>query len=107
MLSFTSSLSPDYDAFAIFVTEKYDYKDKKDILSNNEVKKIAAIGIRVKRWIAFHGFSINISNNLEVYKNIVPCGIYGKEITNLCSVKKNNYEYINQKIINNFLRVFK
>ena len=39
MLSFTSSLSPDCEAFAIFVTEKYDYKDKKDILSNNEVEK--------------------------------------------------------------------
>ena len=74
---------------------------------NNEAKKVAAIGIRVKRWIAFHGFSINISNNLEVYKNIVPCGIYNKGITNLCSVKKNNYKYINQKIINNFLSVFK
>jgi len=40
MLSFTSSLSPDCEAFVIFVTEKYDYQDKKDILSNNEVKKI-------------------------------------------------------------------
>ena len=74
---------------------------------NNEVKKVAAIGIRVKRWIAFHGFSINISNNLEIYKNIVPCGIYNKEITNLRSIKKNNYKYINQKIIKNFLRIFK
>ena len=74
---------------------------------NGKTKKVAAIGIRVKRWIAFHGFSINISNNLEVYKNIVPCGIYNKEITNLCSIKKNNYKYINQKIIKNFLRIFK
>jgi len=40
MLSFTSSLSPDYEAFAIFVTEKYVYKDKKDILPNNVVQKI-------------------------------------------------------------------
>ena len=40
MLSFTSSLSPDSAAFAIFVTEKYGYKDKKDILSNNTVQKI-------------------------------------------------------------------
>ena len=40
MLSFTSSLSPDYEAFAIFVTEKYDYKDKTDILPNNVVQKI-------------------------------------------------------------------
>jgi len=74
---------------------------------NGTEKKVAAIGIRIKRWIAFHGFSINISNNLEVYKNIVPCGIYNKGVTNLCSVKKNNYKYINQKIINNFLRIFK
>ena len=72
---------------------------------NGKTKKVAAIGIRVKRWIAFHGFSINISNNLEVYKNIVPCGLYNKGITNLCSVKKNNYKYINQKIIKNFLRI--
>ena len=74
---------------------------------NGTEKKVAAIGIRVKRWVAYHGFSINISNNLEVYRNIVPCGLYNKEITNLCSVKKNNYKYINQKIINNFLSVFK
>ena len=49
-----------------------------------------------------------LANTLaKVYKNIVPCGIYNKGITNLCSIKKNNYKYINQKIINNFLRVFK
>jgi lipoyl(octanoyl) transferase len=87
------------------------FNDKKNIgiwvNTNGKTKKVAAIGIRVKKWIAFHGFSINISNDLEIYKNIVPCGIYGKGITNLCSVKKNNYKYINQKIINNFLRVFK
>ena len=98
----------------IQILKEYEIKsfnDKKNIgiwvNVNGKEKKVAAIGIRVKRWIAFHGFSINISNNLEVYKNIVPCGIYSKGITNLCSVKKNNYKYINQKIINNFLRVFK
>ena len=68
------------------------FNDKKNIgiwvNINGKVKKVAAIGIRVKRWIAFHGFSINISNVLEVYKNIIPCGIYDKGITNLCSVKK-------------------
>ena len=39
MLSFTSSLSPNSEAFAIFVTEKYDYKDKKDILPNNVFRR--------------------------------------------------------------------
>ena len=40
MLSFISSLSTDCDALAIFVTEKYEYKDKKDVLSNSAVQKI-------------------------------------------------------------------
>ena len=40
MLSFTSSLSADCEAFAIFVTEKYDYMNKRDVLSNNLVQKI-------------------------------------------------------------------
>ena len=98
----------------IQILKEYEIKsfnDKKNIgiwvNVNGAEKKVAAIGIRVKRWVAYHGFSINISNNLEVYRNIVPCGLYNKEITNLCSVKKNNYKYINQKIINNFLSVFK
>ena len=98
----------------IQILKEYEIKsfnDKKNIgiwvNVNGAEKKVAAIGIRVKRWIAFHGFSINISNNLKVYKNIVPCGIHNKEITNLCSIKKNDYKYINQKIIKNFLRIFK
>jgi len=51
MLSFTSSLSPDCEAFAIFVTEKYDYKNKKNILPNNEVKKINSFldALKVKK----------------------------------------------------------
>ena len=40
MASFISSLSPKSDAVAIFVNEKYEYKDKKNILSNDAVKKI-------------------------------------------------------------------
>ena len=55
------------------------FNDRKNIgiwiNHNNEIKKIAAIGIRVKKWIAFHGFSVNYSNNLEEYKKIIPCGI--------------------------------
>ena len=40
MLSFSGGLGRDCEAFAIFITEKYDYKDKNDILSNNVVQKI-------------------------------------------------------------------
>ena len=55
---------------------------------DNEIKKVAAIGIRVKKWIAFHGFSINYSNNLKEYKKIVPCGINNRGIINISNIKK-------------------
>jgi|TARA_B110000008_G_C16791426_1_gene492805 lipoyl(octanoyl) transferase len=73
-------------------------KDKK------EIKKIAAIGIRISKWIAFHGFSININNDLNKYKKIIPCGIKDKGITNLNTIKKQDYNQLNNKIINNFIK---
>ena len=55
-------------------------------------KKIGAIGIKVKKWIAFHGFSLNIENDLKMYKKIIPCGIKNCGITNLIEIKKQNYK---------------
>ena len=70
---------------------------------NNEVKKIAAIGIRVSKWIAYHGFAININNDLENYKKIVPCGILDKGVTNLKSIIDQDYSNLNNKLIENFI----
>ena len=53
------------------------------VKSNKEEKKIAAIGIKVKKWIAYHGFAININNDLSNYKKIIPCGVSDKGITSL------------------------
>jgi len=75
-------------------------KDKKNIGIWVNKKKIAAIGLRVSRWVAFHGFSINISNNLDQYLKIIPCGLDNKKITSIFSEKKiipKNFEY---KLIN-------
>ena len=58
-------------------------KDKKNIGIWVKEKKIAAIGLRVSRWIAFHGFSINVSNNLKEYLKIVPCGLDNTKITSI------------------------
>ena len=54
-------------------------------------KKIAAIGLRVSRWIAFHGCSINISNDLDAYKKIIPCGLSNKDVTSLKLENKRIY----------------
>ena len=63
-------------------------KDKNNIGIWVKKKKIAAIGLRVSRWVAYHGFSINISNNLEEYLNIIPCGLNNKKITSIYAEKK-------------------
>ena len=70
---------------------------------NSKIKKIAAIGVRVSKWIAYHGFSININNNLEKYNAIIPCGIKDKGVINLKNIKNQNYENIEEVLIKNFL----
>ena len=62
-------------------------KDKKNIGIWVNNKKIAAIGIRVSRWIAYHGCSINISNNLNQYLKIIPCGLSNKKVTSILKEK--------------------
>ena len=70
---------------------------------SGNIDKIAAIGIKVKKWIAYHGFALNISNDLNVYKKIVPCGIRDRGISNLNKIKKQNYKNIENDLIKNFL----
>ena len=59
------------------------YADKKNIGIWVNGKKIAAIGIRVTQWIAYHGCSININNSLNPYKKIIPCGLDNKKVTSI------------------------
>ena len=70
---------------------------------NSNIKKIAAIGVRISKWIAYHGFSININNDLKRYKAIVPCGIKDKGVTNLEEIKDQNYNQLEDKLIENFI----
>ena len=73
------------------------YKDSK------QIKKVAAIGVRISKWIAYHGFSININNNLDKYKSIIPCGIKDKGITNLKQIKDQNYKELEKKLVEIFI----
>ena len=58
---------------------------------NNE--KIAALGVRVSRWITMHGFSLNIDPNLNHYKNIIPCGIFEHGVTSMSGVLNKTVDY--------------
>ena len=97
----------------IEILKEYKIKsctDKKNIgiwvKKKNNLMKIAAIGIRVRKWIAYHGFSINVSNDLSKYKNIVPCGVKDKGITSLKEIGVNNLDKIEEIIAKKFLGIF-
>ncbi len=70
---------------------------------NSNIKKIAAIGVRISKWIAYHGFSININNDLSKYSGIIPCGIKDKGVTSLIKIKNQNYDGLKDKLIDNFI----
>ena len=86
------------------------YKDSKNIgiwvNKQKNSKKIAAIGIRVKKWVAYHGFSLNVCNDLSKYKGIIPCGIRDRGITSLKDMGVKNYNNIEEVIIKKFLNTF-
>ena len=79
-------------------------KDKKNIGIWVNSKKIAAIGLRVSRWVAFHGCSINISNDLNEYLKIIPCGLDNKKVTSIKNEKNLNPINYEKKLANIFIK---
>ena len=83
------------------------FSDKENIgiwyKDNEKTKKVAAIGVRISKWIAYHGFSINISNNLKKYDAIIPCGIKDKGVTNLKQIKDQDYKELDRKLVEIFI----
>lgn len=71
-------------------------------------RKIAAIGIKISRWITMHGFAFNINTDLSLFNGIIPCGIKEKSVTSLS--KELNVEVeikiVKEKLLNNFKQFF-
>ena len=67
-------------------------------------KKIASIGIRVKKWISMHGFSLNVNIDLSYFKHIIACGLKDFPQTSISSLLKKNISinYVKEQIISNF-----
>tara|TARA_B100001996_G_scaffold375474_1_gene355456 strand:+ start:593 stop:1216 length:624 start_codon:yes stop_codon:yes gene_type:complete len=93
---------------------EYDIKsfsDRKNIgiwhKYKNKNKKIAAIGLRVRNWIVYHGFSINISNDLLPYKKIFPCGLKKSDINNLIKIKNQKYKNFSKVLEKNLINNLK
>jgi Lipoate-protein ligase B len=78
--------------------------DQKNIGIWVKNKKISAIGIKVKRWIAYHGCSININNDLSQYKKIIPCGLSNDRITSFDDLGVKNIFNLNKNIKEIFIK---
>ena len=81
--------------------------NKKNIGIWVKEKKIAAIGIRIKRWIAYHGCSININNNLKDYLRINPCGLKNQDVTSVANITGRKLVNVDEKIIKIFIENLK
>jgi len=83
------------------------FADKKNIgiwhNYNYTPKKVAAIGVRVRKWIAYHGFSINVNTNLKKYDSIIPCGIKDKGVTSLKKIYDEDYNNLENLLIENLI----
>ena len=78
------------------------------IKGQNVNKKIASMGIRIKRWISYHGLALNINPNMKYFTNINPCGIHNCNMTSMfletnLNIKNNE---INNIIKNSFFNIF-
>jgi len=77
------------------------------VKDKDNINKVAAIGVRDSKWVAYHGFAININNDLTKYQSIIPCGIIDKGVTNLKSIDNQNYKILSDVIINKFTKNLK
>lgn len=74
------------------------------VFENGQEKKIGAIGIKLTKWVSYHGFSLNIDPDLEKFENIVPCGISDFGITSLKNLKVDLNQDFNEIIKRNFYK---
>jgi len=71
-------------------------------------EKLAAIGVRISRWVTSHGFALNVSTDLDYFKLIVPCGIIGRGVTSferLLSRQIDRCE-VEERVVHHFCDVF-
>lgn len=71
-------------------------------------KKITSFGIKIKKWVAFHGFAVNINTDLSYYQGIIPCGIHGSQATSIHEIlkKKIDMHFIRNQLMLTFKKSF-
>ena len=100
------------EQLVIDVLDEYDIKaSRKKGLTGTWVKdkKIAALGVRISKWVTMHGFSLNINPDLNFYKHIIPCGIKEYGVTSMAKIMGNeapSMDEIKAKMTKHFTKNF-
>ena len=96
----------------IEVLGEYDIKaSRKKGLTGTWVidKKIAALGVRISKWVTMHGFSLNINPDLNFYKYIIHCGIKEYGVTSMAKIMGNevpSMDEVKTKMTKHFTKIF-
>ena len=71
-------------------------------------EKIAAIGIKVSRWVTMHGFALNVNSDLSKFNRIIPCGIFHKGVTSMQRVlgKEVPIQTVQKALVQSFADIF-
>ncbi len=71
--------------------------------------KVAAIGVKVTRWVTMHGFALNVNTDLSYFSNIIPCGIVDKPVTSMQQLvgKQMNFADVVERVISHFSNIFR
>lgn len=72
-------------------------------------KKIAALGVRISKWVTMHGFSLNINPDLKYYQGIIPCGITEYGVTSMADLLNDdvpNMSEIKDTLVKHFIAIF-
>ena len=70
--------------------------------------KLAAMGVHLSRWVASHGFALNVNTDLPYFEWIVPCGLHGKGVTSLAKLlgRRVEMEGVAERVAEHFGEVF-
>jgi len=76
--------------------------------TSDSPKKICAMGVKTSRWVTMHGLALNVNTDLKYFKNIIPCGIQGKDVTSIDKEidYKISYDDVEKILIKNLSDIF-
>ncbi len=71
-------------------------------------EKIAAMGVRISRWVTMHGFSLNVAPDLKFYEGIIPCGVFEYGVTSMKEIGLGyeDMDLVKSNLLNNFFKYF-